>query len=137
MKSLTFNLEYCYGITSFSDTFQFEVVKKGIKQHKTILIYSPNGTMKTSFSKTMIDFKKGIDPIDKIFSDRKSKRIITKSDGTHLKPEEVFVIESYNEDFSSDKLTKLLVSKDLKKEYDEIHATIEKNKIGLLKEDNS
>ena len=133
MKSLTFNLEYCYGITSFSDTFQFEVVKKGIKQHKTILIYSPNGTMKTSFSKTMIDFKKGIDPIDKIFSDRKSKRIITKSDGTHLKPEEVFVIESYNEDFSSDKLTKLLVSKDLKKEYDEIHATIEKNKIGLLK----
>lgn len=133
MKSLTFNLEYCYGITSFSDTFQFEVLKKGIKQHKTILIYSPNGTMKTSFSKTMIDFKKGIDPIDKIFSDRKSKRIITKSDGTHLKPEEVFVIESYNEDFSSDKLTKLLVSKDLKKEYDEIHATIEKNKIGLLK----
>lgn len=133
MKSLTFNLEYCYGITSLSDTFQFEVVKKGVEQHKTILIYSPNGTMKTSFSKTMIDFTKGIDPIDKIFLDRKSKRIITKSDGTHLKPEEVFIIESYNEDFSSDKLTKLLVSKDLKKEYDEIHVTIEKNKIGLLK----
>ena len=133
MKSLTFNLEHCYGITSLSDTFQFEFVKKGVEQHKTILIYSPNGTMKTSFSKTMKDFTKGIDPIDKIFSDRKSKRIITKSDGTHLKPEEVFIIESYNEDFSSDKLTKLLVSKDLKKEYDEIHATIEKNKIGLLK----
>jgi len=133
MKSLTFNLEHCYGITSLSETFQFEVVKKGVKQHKTILIYSPNGTMKTSFSKTMKDFTKGIDPIDKVFSDRKSKRIITKSDGTHLKREEVFIIESYNEDFSSDKLTKLLVSKDLKKEYDEIHATIEKNKIGLLK----
>lgn len=127
MNYLQFDLRYCYGIDSFEHSFVFN------EKNKCFLIYAPNGTMKTSFSKTMDDFKIGIDPKDIIFRNRKSYRKITKSDGSLLSPEEVFVIQSYNENFESNKISSLLVSKDLKKQYDDIHKEIKENKAELIK----
>ncbi|MGL4913576.1 MAG: hypothetical protein ACRC3Y_14225 [Romboutsia sp.] len=127
MNSLQFDLRYCYGIDSFEHIFVFD------RKNKCFLIYAPNGTMKTSFSKTMDDFKIGIDPKDIIFKSRNSHRKIIKSDGSLLSPEEVFVIQSYNENFESNKLSSLLVSKDLKKQYDDIHKEIKEKKAELIK----
>ena len=45
MRKLFVKLENCYGIGKFEKEFDFSSTN-------TILIYAPNGTMKTSFAKT-------------------------------------------------------------------------------------
>lgn len=46
MNHVKINFENCFGIKKFVKDFDFT-------QHRSILIYAPNGTMKTSFSNTM------------------------------------------------------------------------------------
>lgn len=46
MNHVKIHLENCFGIKKFSKDLDFT-------QHWSILIYAPNGTMKTSFSNTM------------------------------------------------------------------------------------
>ena len=45
MKQLNFDFENCFGISKFKETIDF-------KTCNTVMIYAPNGTMKTSFAKT-------------------------------------------------------------------------------------
>ncbi len=47
MDKIKIDWEYCYGIKSLKHEFSFS---EGKHSH---LIYAPNGTMKTSFAKTM------------------------------------------------------------------------------------
>ena len=46
MQKVKINFENCFGIKKFSETLDF-------RRQKCVLIYSPNGTMKTSFAETM------------------------------------------------------------------------------------
>ena len=46
MKQLNFDFENCFGISKFKETIDF-------KTCNTVMIYAPNGTMKTSFAKTL------------------------------------------------------------------------------------
>ena len=63
MQKLIVNLENCYGINKLEHEFDF--------QHgRSISIYAPNGTMKTSFAKTLKDFSLNTDSKDLIFSER-------------------------------------------------------------------
>lgn len=127
MEKITINLENCYGIKKLTKELDFS-------NQRTIAIYAPNGVMKTSFAKTFKDISAGLDSKDLIFSSRKTVREIRKEDESDINKEEVFVVEPYNEIFESEKMSTLLVNKDLKKRYDEIHSKIDAEKDKLVKE---
>jgi hemoglobin-like flavoprotein len=128
MKNLTVDLEYCYGISKLKHAFCFSEDKR------TYAIYAPNGSMKTSFAKTFFDYSQKVDSSDLIFKDRKSKRIITEDGNGSLEPEQVFVLEPYNDTYVSQKTSTLLVNKELKKHYDDIWSKVEKLKEALIDE---
>lgn len=117
MKSINIDLENCYGINTLKHNFD-------LKDRK-ISIYAPNGVMKTSFAKTFRDISNVIDSKDLMFPERKTKRDIILNNESSLKSENVFVIEPYNEEFKSEKMSTLLVNKDLKAKYEEIHRDID------------
>ena len=52
-KQIQFNLENCYGIKKLNASFDFS------QEKKVHIIYASNGTMKTSFSKTIKDLQLG------------------------------------------------------------------------------
>src|SRR3989344_3210247 len=127
MKSLKLKLQNCYGIKKLEKDFDFS-------SNGTYAIYAPNGVMKTSFAKTFKDLSLGLDSKDLIFPERETSREIKKEDGSDVTNEEVFVVEPYNENFNSEKMSTLLVNKELKGKYDEIHLKIDEEKDRLLKE---
>ncbi len=122
---LSVNLKNCYGIHNLSEEFDFG-------QSPNYMIYAPNGTMKSSFAQSFKDFSEKRDSKDRIYSDRETIREIILSDGGELLPENIFVIEPYNEDYESNQISTLLVSKELKKRYDEIYDNINKLKDDLI-----
>lgn len=127
MNSIKINLENCYGIKKLKYDFDFS---KG----STFAIYAPNGAMKTSFAKTFKDFSNGEDSKDLIFPSRTTVREITKDGTTPVNSQEVFVMEPYNQEFNSGKISTLLVSKALKERYDVIHSKVDDLKERFLKE---
>mgnify|MGYP001569562649 CR=1 FL=1 len=126
MKKIIINLENCYGISILDTEFDFS-------QKRTYAIYAPNGMMKTSFAHTLKDLSSGNDSKDLVFPDRKPKRDIKDENGDDIKKEDIFVIEPYNEQFNSDKLSTLLVTNELKKEYDATYHDLEVEKNNFIK----
>lgn len=124
MDKINVNLQYCYGIKKLEKEFALS--------NRTFTIYAPNGSMKTSLAKTFDDYSKGRDTRDLAFPERETVREI-KADEQDIRPESIFVIEPYNGDYESEKISTLLVNKDLKKNYDEIHKDIDKSKNELIK----
>lgn len=118
MQKLKINFENCYGIKKLRYEFDFST-------KRIYSIYAPNGTMKTSFAKTLKDFSLNTDSRDLIFSERVTIRNIQDENSIDLTPEQIFVIEPYNPDFKSDKLSTLVVKKELKDRYDEIYQDLE------------
>ncbi len=127
MSKIHIELENCYGIRKLVADFNFT-------QKSTYAIYSPNGTMKTSFAKTLNDLSEGKESKDLIFSERETKRLIQDENGAELSSEQIFVIEPYNQSYKSNKLSTLLVNKELKEQYELIHKNISDKKDSLVKE---
>ncbi|MCK5633366.1 hypothetical protein KAH94_06430, partial [bacterium] len=128
MEKVTVDFENCYGIKKMEHSFDFTSTKR------TFAIYSPNGVMKTSFSKTFKDISNNKDSQDLIFQNRKTKRIVVDENSTNLQPENIFVIEPYSETYKSEKVSTLLVNAKLKNQYEKIHIEIDNKKEALLKE---
>jgi len=126
MRGIDINLKNCYGIRDLQAKVDFS-------SSNTITIYAPNGMMKTSFARTFKDFSQGLETKDLIFPDRISVRKINRENGNNLVNNEVFVVESYIENFSTDKQSTLLVNETLKVEFDSICGTIDSAKDKLLK----
>ena len=126
MKKISIRLENCYGIGKLNYVFDFS-------EANAYSVYAPNGFMKTSLSKTFLDLSRNKDTSDLIHPERKTTREIKVEDGSDLKPEQVFVIEPYNESFDSEKTSLLLVNQTIKKQYDEALKKIEDSKSGLFK----
>ena len=97
MQKLKIHFENCYGIKKLKYEFDFST-------KKIYSIYAPNGTMKTSFAKTLRDFSLNTDSKDLIFPERLPIRQIQDENDAILSSEQIFVIEPYNPDFKSDKL---------------------------------
>ncbi|HQT00097.1 MAG TPA: hypothetical protein PL023_07315 [Thiobacillus sp.] len=89
--------------------------------------------MKTSLSKTFLDLSRDKNSCDLIHPDRETKREISDENNAALKPEQVFVIEPYNENFDSEKTSLLLVNQAIKKQYDDALKKIEAKKDELFK----
>lgn len=126
MQKLNIKFENCYGIKNLEKEFDFS-------KNNTFTIYAPNGVMKTSFAKTFRDLSNDKDSSDLVFPERKTIRNIKNENDVDIQPEEIFVIEPYNEQFNSDKLSTLLVTKKLKEEYDNIYKSIELEKNNFIK----
>lgn len=124
MRKIKFNLQNCYGIKNLDEELTFS--------NRTFAIYAPNGVMKTSFAKTLRDVSTNSPTKDLVFSDRETVREILV-DNVAITPEKVFVIESYKEDYQSDKVSTLLANRILKEEYERIHKDIDKAKDTLFK----
>jgi hypothetical protein len=70
---------------------------------------------------------------DLIFTNRKTILEIKNENDDDIIKEQIFVVEPYNdEDFNFKKMSTLLVNKELKKQYDEIHIKIDEEKDRLL-----
>ncbi len=124
MDKLNINFQYCYGIKKLEKEFEF-------KKNRVFAIYAPNGVMKTSFAKTFSDYADDKKTEDLAFPDRETIRIIEAD--SKIEPNNIFVVEPYNEDYQSEKISTLLANKKLKKEYETIHKDIDKAKKELIK----
>ena len=120
-------LKNCYGIDELEHTFDFS------SNNKPILIYAPNGVMKTSLAKSMHKYAENSKPEDIFFPERESKLTVLNEVDNPLEREAIFVIDSIDEKYQSDRISTLLASEDLKKEYDVIFGSISEKKEKLLK----
>jgi len=126
-RKLKIKLENCYGIRSFQNDIVFA-------SNTPIVIYAPNGSMKTSFSKTFLDYINGQQSKDRVFKGRTTVREIKDGSGNDIDKNQLFVIESYNQSFKSKKVSTLLANKALKDRYDKIYSDIDEKKEALVKE---
>ncbi|MGL5593139.1 MAG: hypothetical protein ACRDDH_04295, partial [Cetobacterium sp.] len=110
MKELYIKFQNCYGINLLEHYFDFS--KKNAS-----LIYAPNGTMKTSFTKTFKQVSLEKKPLDQLTG--KNGIFDIKVDGNNILSKDILVITSY-EDKITENISKLLVKDDLKKEYEEL-----------------
>lgn len=125
MEKIKVSLENCYGIRKMDAEFDF---KKKLAQ----LIYAPNGAMKSSFAKTFKDHATQTPSRDRIYADRETKRTILDHEDKEVPAETVFVIEPYDAGYQSDRVSTLLVNKDLKAEYDAILKSIQMKQDALM-----
>lgn len=128
MNKLKIELQHCYGIKKLDHEFNF-------LKCKTFVIYAPNGVMKTSFAKTFNDIANDKTPYDQIDETLEPVCNFFIDDfENQIKPEEICVIEPYNEKAfdSEDKILTLLADKSTKKEYLTIFNEIESLKKSSL-----
>lgn len=132
MDNVFINLKNCYGIPAFNYTFQFD------EEKKAYLIYAPNGIMKTSFANTLNDIILEQETKDYFYPDRDTERVVkyNNEQGNDLSKDEILVIEPYCENYKSENITVLLADKKLKKEYEDIHAEINKKMESVCKNIN-
>lgn len=109
MKKVAIKLENCYGIKKFEKEFDFS-------DKAAFIIYASNGSMKTSFTKTLKGISKGESPKEEVFG-RESTYTIENEKSEPIKSEEIFVIESYDADFYSKRMSNLLMNKSLQEKY--------------------
>ena len=118
MEKLTVKLKNCYGIRDLEHEFHFD-------QGNTHVIYAPNGSMKTSFAKVLQDLSHNREPSDRIFTQREATWTVVDQDSNSLKPDSIFVVESYEQSFRSEKMTTLLANTNLKRDFEEAHASVD------------
>ena len=137
MDQIYFNLSNCHGIKQFTGDFNF--TKNRHKNSNINLIYATNGTMKTSFAKTLRDIGDGVEPLNLISNEKPEYLIKITEDGNtfELTPEDVkeriFVIESIKEDFSFQNTAPLISNKQSRKKYSETFKELLESKKVFLK----
>lgn len=131
MNTLEIQLQNCFGIGKFEHTFTFQQTNT-----KTFLIYAPNGTMKTSFAKTLELISKNDSksmPKDRVYENRVPFYNIN-ADGNPMPIENILVVNAEDTSYdSSAKISSFIASKELKKKYDEIYTELEKRKNDYIK----
>ena len=127
MNELSIKLNNCYGISSLEHTFDFT-------QSNANLIYAPNGVMKTSLAKTLMQISKELEPEEKIYN--KQSEYDIQVDGVPISKDEILVIEPFNPDFESKNISTLLVNSEKKERYDHIYKKILDSKKKLIIELN-
>lgn len=76
-----------------------------------MLLYAPNGVMKTSFAKTFKDLSERRDSKDSIFPERQTKRQVFDEIGNMASPENIFVISPYERGYHSQRMSTLWLIK--------------------------
>lgn len=127
MKTLTIDLEHCYGIRKLTAMLDFS-------KSSAIAIYAPNGSMKTSLAQTFQDIAGGTASKDRIFPARVCKRNVKDETGADLPKDSVLVVQPYEKEMGhTAKTSTLLVNPALRQEYEQLHADIDAARDALLK----
>ncbi len=131
METIKIDLENCFGIGKLNHVFDFST-----HNSNSFMIYAPNGTMKTSFAKTLDLISKNEPnnmPCDKVHTNKIPKYEI-HSDGVAIKPENILVINAEDNSFdASHRISTFLASSDLKKKYDKIYTELEERRKDFIK----
>jgi hypothetical protein len=127
IQSIKINWKNCFGIKSLDHEFKFVVGKQ------THLIYAPNGTMKTSFAKTMkfLSEQSKEKPCDQLCQDNEVRYDFTVDD-CEVPKNNIFVVNGDDELDSSGSFINFLASTKLKAKYDEIYQKLTKEKEALM-----
>lgn len=122
MDHVKINFKNCFGIKKFSKDFDFT-------QHKSILVYAPNGTMKTSFSKTLRFFSQGkVNQInDIIHPERPVVCEVKDENNAIIAPEDIYVANADEDVKSEERFSSFLADAELKARYDGIYAELTKS----------
>ena len=120
------NMKNCYGIPALTHEFSFA------SNNAIVAIYAPNGSMKTSFARSFRDYSQQKSPKDIVYPDRKSVFKVQDQDNAEIPNETIFVVESINESYSSEKISSLLASKKLQTEYEAVFGAIKTKQDALL-----
>lgn len=131
MNILEIKLQNCFGIGKLDHKFDFKQLNTN-----SFLIYAPNGTMKTSFAKTLDLIAKNDTnsmPSDRVYGNRTTTHTIT-GDGNPIVAESILVVNAEDSNYdTSTKISSFIASKDLKKKYDEIYTELEEKKAEYIK----
>jgi hypothetical protein len=115
MNQLKVELENCFGIKRLNHEFNFT------RENNVNVIYAKNGLMKTSFTKVFKKFQEGKESEikDLIFEDREPIKNI-QADNIDINKEEIFVINSFEQEYQSENISTLLINEDMKRRLTEI-----------------
>ena len=122
---LKFELQNCYGIGSLNETIDY--TGKG----NTAIVYAPNGTMKTSLTKTIKQLIAGKEPCDELYKDRVSAASITIDDAP-INKDNTYVFVNNDAD-GSKQISTFLANAVLRGEYDAIYQQLDGAKKTLKK----
>jgi hypothetical protein len=127
IESIKINWKNCFGIKQLEHEFKFANSKP------IHLIYAPNGTMKTSFAKTMkfLSGQSKETPCDKLHQDEESKYDVLV-DTNVVSKDSVFVVNGEDNIDSSASFVNFLASSELKSKYDDIYNKLTKEKDALM-----
>ena len=122
MQELKLDLENCYGIKKMEETIDYS-------NNNVAIIYAPNGTMKSSLAKTFEAIKDDRQVEEKIYG-FKSLCSITDEENVAVLKEQIIVINPFDENAFEDQGL-LMANDQLRKEYLNIHNSIESKKESL------
>lgn len=125
MNKLNIHIKNCYGIGTLDSEIEYNATKK------SAIVYAPNGTMKTSLTKTIQDVIDGKEPQDEMYPDREHECSI-QIDETDITKDSVFIFRNEDADGSKE-ISTFLVDTTLKTRYDAIYALIEDAQKALLR----
>lgn len=128
MQTLQVQLRNCHGVRELDAELSFP-------RKRAVAIYAPNGTMKSSFARTFLDYSRGQASVDHVFADRETVRQITDGDGVEPNPASVAVFLAYDEQYAADEYAStLLVNAPLREEFETINKGLLKLEASLTKE---
>ena len=127
MNHVKIHLENCFGIKKFVKDLDFT-------QHRSILIYAPNGTMKTSFSKSMQLLSQGkANKInDRIHPEKTTVCDVKDENGTGIAPKDIYVANADEDVNSEERFSSFLADAALKARYDAIYAELVQSENAFL-----
>lgn len=129
MNKINLNLEHCFGITKLSQELTFE-------GENTVLIYAPNGLMKTSFAKTLRLYgQEKADKVKDVVADVAGNIDIKDEHGNVILPASIYVSNCEEPDSETPKnITSFLADSVLKQQYDNILKNLSEKQKALFKD---
>lgn len=122
---LALDLENCYGIGKLKGEVNIEM-------NSVSVIYSSNGTMKTSFVKTLRDIYNGRSPKDQLNANLQAKHIV-ELNGVPIGEGAIKVFDSYSVGYEPENISDVLISKSLREQYFNLTKTYNLKKDLLIK----
>lgn len=127
MDTLSIKLKNCYGINELQETFEFE-------KSNAVLIYAPNGVMKTSFANTFLRISKKLQPEEKVYGLIPEFEI--NLNNSPVTSDQILVISPFDPKFESKNISTLLVNSEKKEVYDAAYKEILEAKKKLISKIN-
>lgn len=128
MNIININLEHCFGITKLSQKLNFA-------GENVVLIYAPNGLMKTSFARTMQLYGQGkADKVKDVVANIDGTIVIKDEQDNVVLPTSLYVSNCEEPDSETPKnITSFLADNVLKQQYDNILKNLSEKQKALFR----